>query len=237
MNIYWAPYYGTASELPWAELTVIEPKPIMQWIAEERTSNPAHLKCFGMIEFFKNTYVLFSPMDYTLRVDPTGVVTTDDYNQTMFDNMINVRSEPNAVHRTMSFLAQYIFFSLKPVRVEAMPMFLDHSVLSTQIRIIPGTFDIGQWIRPVEAAFEVLDGVQEFKIKRGDPLLCVRFVTDEKIKLIRTENTADIQKVTSMCTELKRALPKQTLDKCYELGRVVVQRFLRKYKKCPFRRS
>lgn len=233
MNIYWTPYDHRGSEA-WVDLAYFEPEPMLKLLAADRQTNPEHLRCYALLDYFKNTFVLRSPVDYKLFVDDKGNVTTPDHNQEFFHKYVVARTESGAKHRTLSLEFFHLFFATESVMIEAIPVFLDHSLLSNQVRVMPGTFDIGRWVRPVTFAFEVVDGVSCVDIKRGDPIVCVRFLTNEKVKFVRAENSAELQRVVASCIGLKRFVKRVNLEACYDLANHVVSKFQRKFKRCPF---
>ena len=99
-----------------------------------------------------------------------------------------------------SLLVSYMFFADEPVWVEVYPPFLHGEVKNT--RLISGTFDIYNWHRPVDFSFEILNDVKPIKIKEGQPLFYVKFVSNkfnDDFELERLEWNDELNKAHNRC--------------------------------------
>ena len=117
------------------------------------------------------------------------------------------------------FFIPYLFFSDQSMIMETLPPFLEWSN-HNNARVICGSFDIGKWKRVIEYAVELRDADGVFEIKRGEPLLYVRFSPAsplEPLYLKPTTVTPKLRDEMSVNVNLKRVLPKQTLQACYAL--------------------
>ena len=76
-------------------------------------------------------------------------------------------------HPTIQLRDTYLFWTKnKDVWIEQIP----HPLISRYgIEIIPGTFPISVWQRPVVCGFNILDYDVNIKIARGTPLYYIRF--------------------------------------------------------------
>jgi hypothetical protein len=54
-----------------------------------------------------------------------------------------------------------------------------HPDTHSNLKLITGKFDICQWVRPLNCAFEIKNQHQEVIIKRGDPLAIIAFYSDK----------------------------------------------------------
>ncbi len=54
-----------------------------------------------------------------------------------------------------------------------------HPDTNSNLKLITGKFDISQWVRPLNCAFEIKNQHQEVVIKRGDPLAIIAFYSDK----------------------------------------------------------
>lgn len=234
MKVYWTPYSATAGE-SWLDIAGIEPMPMMKYLMADRKT-AEHMKCPSVQDYFMNAFVIFAPKDYTLTVNLDGSISTEDMDQLFFDKYVTRRTLPDDKHRTISVEFTSLFFSKEPLQVELIQPPMEHGELHQSVRVIPGTFNIGRWIRPVTFGVEVVDGFTEVKIRRGDPLTCIRFLTNEKVTLERIENSGEIRQMVESCVYMKRYIPNLSLSRCYEIASARVSMFLSKFKKCPFRR-
>ena len=99
------------------------------------------------------------------------------------------------------------------------------------LKLVTGKFDISQWVRPLNCAFEIKNQHEEIKIKRGDPLAIIAFYSDKindtfklnKIKpsneLINLSNTNTF--TTSLVMHVKSLLP---------YGQTLLQKLIRENK-------
>ena len=70
----------------------------------------------------------------------------------------------------------------KSLMMSQLPAYLDSNGFIDNTTVIPGTFDIGKWPRPLECAFHLRG---EVRAVEGDPMYYVRLHTTEKVKLKR----------------------------------------------------
>lgn len=117
------------------------------------------------------------------------------------------------------FFIPYLFYCDHSMVMETLPPFLEWSNRNNA-RVICGSFNIGKWKRVIEYAVELKDTEGVFEIKRGEPLLYVRFNPAsplEQIYLKPTTLTSELRDEMSVNVNLKRVLPQQTLQACYAL--------------------
>jgi len=99
-----------------------------------------------------------------------------------------------------SLLVSYMFFADEPVWIEVYPPFLHGEVKNT--RFINGTFDIYNWHRPVDFTFEILNDKKPIKIKEGQPLFYIKFISNklnDDFELQRLEWNEELNKAHNRC--------------------------------------
>jgi hypothetical protein len=84
---------------------------------------------------------------------------------------------------------------------------------------VPGTFDISKWFRPLEFAFQLWPGENNFKAAEDDPLLYVKFDTEEKLNLQEFYMTPEIYSISNSCISLKNFSRVKALNKLYDIFR------------------
>jgi hypothetical protein len=94
--------------------------------------------------------------------------------------------------------------------------------------VIPGSFDITKWIRPVNLALEAHDQTQ-FEFKRGEPLYCVRFETEDTVQLERGDFTEDIKTAMASCLNVQNYVPGMNLKTLYNISADYVRMAKRKF--------
>jgi hypothetical protein len=227
----------------WMNTAYYPPESAFKSIIQARDKDVDYFKCPAFQEYLKNVYVIRAPFDLTISIEKNKngerYIRTHEYDQSFWNTFINPRKGEYSHFYTMSIAIQYLFFSEESVIMEVLPAFMHPSKLQSNIKIIPGCFDISKWIRPTDFAFEVIDESQSIEIKRGDPLLYVNFRTDKSINFIRTDYTTDIFKANQSCVGLKFFVKGNTLKQNYEAAKSYIEVFKSKFfgkkkSKCPF---
>lgn len=194
--------------------------------------------CPGHIDYMKNVFLLRSPMDITLDIDTkTNTITNTNLEPSIVPYVLMARSVPTIdKHLTVSLRFAYIFMTKEPVVLEEISPFFEHDFCH-KFNIIPGEFRIDKWIRNIDIAFEIIDGVSRLEIKRGDPLCYVRLRTLDNsiVKLVRVEDNNSIREMNTKCTNVKNFLPGQDLEKNYSMMEKAIRRFWPKIG-CPFKK-
>ena len=97
---------------------------------------------------------------------------------------------------------------------------------------VPGRFDISQWFRPLEYAFQLHEGNTNFKVGQGDPLMYVNFKTNEKVKLQKFFLTEELLSLSMSCVRLKNTWKQRNLNKLYDIfkGSKIKNQLIKKIK-------
>jgi hypothetical protein len=219
INIRWAPVDNANGSHTHFNITHFEPEPLFKYVQSSRIDSE-FLHCSAMTGYFKNTWVLRSPYDFTVqpdiknnRVAVVGMPTS---------YVIVSRRTNSTDPIVVSFPPRYLFItdSKKPVTCTVLPYFFAPS----QVGFVPGQMKINSWIRPQNYGVEIYsDDLITFK--RGQPLYCVQFTTedDDTAKLERTVITPELQEVMNACLHVKRELPGQNLNTLYRLAHDYVE--------------
>jgi hypothetical protein len=238
-TVYWN--YIFFSGKNWFGLTAVEPTLALQEIVKNRDSkSEAHFsKCPAFIQYYKNTYVLKSPIDIQINYDRSnGQLTIFPQQQRFYDENINHRG--HSVGRNdsflMSFALDFLFIADKDCEIELIPCAMHKSEFTDKTRLINGAFNINKWYRPVELAFELKDTVTQINIKRGDALAYVRFLPKDggKIKLQYKDFPKETLDVVAACLTTNELINRFSLDERYTLAERIRNKLWFNKKKCPF---
>jgi hypothetical protein len=104
----------------------------------------------------------------------------------------------------------YVFFSEESVEIEMSGAHFSDSEFSSKVKLIPGTFDIGKWVRPLDCTFVTKPGVKTLNINRGDDWGYVKFNTKEKIRLKKfhsSDRFMDLMESNIRTRTFKRLFP------------------------------
>jgi hypothetical protein len=164
-----------------------------------------HLKCPAFKDFLYNCYVLSFPFDLHFRLEPeTQSFYIVNSGIEIGPDMILVRwPKKKPVTRVVISISPFILFDTsEDVLMEVSPAFL-HAIDPRVRRLtpIPGAFNIGRWLRPIDFTFEVdlLDG--DIELLKGDPLLYLRFMTsnNEAVRINKRPFDGDFSRRALEC--------------------------------------
>lgn len=238
-TVYWQ--YCPSTKIKWFELTAIEPELALPEIIKERdiSSDGHFVRCPAFRDYYKNVYVIKSPIDLTLMYNQQSrMLHILPQGQQFFDEIIRHRGNTIGVSDPflMSIGLNYLFIADSDCEIELLPAFMHKSNFVDSTRLIVGCFNIHKWYRPVEVAFEFKDGIDTIKIKRGDPLAYIKFITptNKKVSLEYKNFGEDILEVVDACLTVKDVsnnFPLQTLYSFTERIRSKIR-----FSKCPWRK-
>jgi hypothetical protein len=135
--------------------------------------------CPSFYKEANKTYNLFAPFDYDLIFTDTQI-RSSYYDQQVFDNFIQIE---DFKLRLMQFSLAYIFFTEKSCNMEISAPYFSNSDFLSKVQHIPGSFNISNWFRGINAAFIVNQKVDKLEIKKGDPMLSVKFNFDNDLPI------------------------------------------------------
>ena len=203
------------------DLLLIPPENLYKEIKQKCAGNYTYenyMKCPAAVNELKNTYILKADNDYNVLIDRTkNFLTFKNYNiqESLESNIvINGRDCSDSFGITNSIL----LFSETSLEVSSLPPYLHkNSWGHLDVQVPAGIFDINKWFRPINPAFINFENKAEFFIKRGDPLLYLRFHTNEKVKLQEFRMTEKIYDIQQHCVHMKKFLPGKSLNFVYDL--------------------
>jgi len=202
-KIGWVPFTRSYSDryhmLNFLDLIIEEPKKLTGFYKNSKSS---FTKCPANAAFLKNIYVVRAPFDLEIKYFRDQRKIWISQKQLFVDHMLLPRfGEYSEADKALcSLLVSYMFFADEPVWIEVYPPFLHGEVKNT--RLINGTFDIYNWHRPVDFSFEILNDTKSIKIKEGQPLYYVKFVSNklnDDFQLQRLEWNDELQKAHDRC--------------------------------------
>lgn len=135
--------------------------------------------CPAVKEMTKNVYRLKFPFEYDLTLTENNVGSSL-YDQEFFNKMVLVRSLEK---KHLSFNLGYLFVCEESLEIESSSCHFSDNDFVNKTMLVPGKFNIGKWVRPLDCAFFMKNGFNTLNIKRGDDYSYVKFDTTEKIQL------------------------------------------------------
>ncbi len=191
-------YYG------WADLAFFEIEKLNTW----EDSKSKYKKCPAFIKYIADTFVIKNSVDIELSWDSVNKVLNSNLPHEAHNSFVRVHWGDFDLNEGLPIVAlsnSYVFVADKPVYIEVIPPF-NHIIPS--IRIIPGSFNIFSWQRPVVTTFEMLS--DRVTIKRGEPLAYIRFRSEDlkdNFLLEKISRTNELEHRVNSCLTLKHYLP------------------------------
>ena len=226
-TVKWALAARPGNSSPTAELMVLAPVPLLKYIRDTR-HDVQYLKCYSILEVCKNSFVVLSPYDLTITINPeTNFLTVKEFATSAYDRMCHNRG-PTDRGYMMTMPPALVFYSKKDVVAEVMPTQLID--LPKNTAFISGRYNISKWIRPVDWTFELVNGATEVRVKRGDPLFVIRFTpkNDDEVILEQVPVTEELIKTVAACAGVKEFMLRTPLDKLYDMAANYISKFHRK---------
>jgi hypothetical protein len=159
-------------------------------------------RCPAFNSYLKNMYEVKSLYDYSFFSTKDGIM-SNTFDANFFKKHVSLRSVEK---KSFSFLNRYIFFSdCDSLEMTAYihPVFENNGITRSCV-LIPGTYDIAKWFRPLEMAFYLKDGHDVFSVEHNDVLFYIKFHTDKKINFIQFKIDDEIAKMYEQNVNLGR---------------------------------
>ena len=195
----------------------------------EVDKNHMYSKCPALKEWGKNTWIVYQPFNIEIEYISAEKRLIGNLVQSAFDNYIHLESYwLDGKNPNVQFNDFYLFWTEeKDVWVEQIP----HPLISRYgIGVIPGTFPISVWQRPITCGFDILDYDVNIKIPRGTPLYYVRFYSrksDSLFSLNKEPLPKKMLEFQKQHTRLKDYAPQESWN-------LIKDRLKKEESSCPF---
>lgn len=192
-------YYG------WIDLAHYELENLSTWT----NSNSKYKQCPAFTNYIKQFYVVKNCVDIILRWDKTNQVLHSNLTHECHNEFVRLHYgdfDPITAHPIVALSNSFVFVCDQDVYIEVLPPFND---IDQSWRLIPGSYNIGNWFRPFITTFEMLK--DEIHITRGQPMAYIKFITpsvNDKIKIEKIERTKKLEHAVNSSLTLKHYVPK-----------------------------
>ena len=194
------------------------PVPLLKHIDYREFFGPNVSRCPAIVDDIKNTFVIKSPIDITLKIAGNKF----EVEQQTLEFAQSFLGNPQGKFGLHQLALSYLFFAEKSLVLSQLPAYYDQNSFTDSTFTISASFDIGRWYRPAaKPAFIIKKGVKQITIKEGDPLIYIKFNTSEKVNLVEFDDVEfrnlNERSPEWICTAFKRqAVNIVPLAKCYE---------------------
>ena len=235
IEVNWCPHNGPNHiERNHMDILAFEPEPLLKHVISMRSKDTEYLKCPAFRDYCKNTFVMKSPIDYSLEVVDDGekkFLKSMHQDQKFFDEFVlskfvedrqKQKGPLNDTCTLFEFNFGTLVYSKESVIVEQIPSSFAKNTWHHNINLIPARFDISKWIRPFVCAYEIFDDKIPIVIRRGDPLFYMRFVTERNVKLKRVNFNEDLDYLMKNCLSRKDFESNSTMEENYEAAKPLI---------------
>lgn len=250
-GIYVNPVNPTYTEPSGLYLLNNDPEPFLSFLIRNRGKDDVFVKCPGFTDYLKQAYVITSPFDIEISfskglntpefIQPNAKTNPDLFRCYSTFLINRTLEQPKGSNPLLSLPPAYTFYSNESVMMEMLPPFMFKS--ASKFLNVPGTYDIGKWIRPIDFTVEINNPEENFIIKKGEPLFVVRFIAADgsRVELERIIEDRDLINVVKSIAATKNLAPKQGLAERYRSAEKYLKAYFKKIgilkekkSKCPF---
>lgn len=175
------------------------------------------IRCPIFTGWMKNTFIFRSPYDIEMGATKDGRIRLDypkvrDKKEFMSDAYGKHKNgemrdvvELNDIDVATYFCEQELVMEVTSPALE-----------KENLPVIPCKMDIGSWARSFHVAlFTVHKKI--FHIKEGQPLAYIRFMTDEPVKVVDIDASADLDKMLKSVAQIRKVTIRRPLKSLYKL--------------------
>lgn len=204
MNIYIIS--GTDSPIKYLEYPIEKISFEFKQISSLDEGTQNMMRCPSFRDFYKNTFVYKSPIDFNI-FQKNGDTILD------FPNQQEEPIDPLFVSLggILEIFPFHGFFVLsdKDVVMDILP-----PALSSSIPQVCASLNVGKWTRSIHPV--IIPNKQNITVKRGDPLLYLRFRTDEKVKL-KFRDDKNITEIIKTIKDIRKYVKGKPLQFFYDI--------------------
>jgi len=192
-------YYG------WNEIMTFDLEKLDTW----KDSKLGFMECPAFVKYNDQTWVIKSLVDIKLRWDPINMVLDSNLPTLAHEAMVKVHwgdFDPNTDNPIVAINTATLFLADQEVWCDFLP---PYNHIDPDWRLMPGSFNICNWQRPVVPTFEMLNN--EITVKRGQPLAYIRFRScnpQDVFKLVKKERTAELDHLVNSSVTVKSYMKK-----------------------------
>jgi len=211
-KIKWCIYKNDPIGEAWKELALFPPERLTAFDLRRST----YKNCPAFKDAVEDYFVIRSPVDLDFSWDEGAAHLDVRKGGGLIQERLDDQGEGDP--RLITLLFQYIFVAEKDTVMEVFsPSFSEQPL---PWHIIPGRYNIHKWVRPVDVTFEFKSKSGRYKVRRGEPLLYIKFHTSElfdKFEFEQVEMDGKIYEQVAACTSLKDYMKGLSLSKIHDM--------------------
>lgn len=207
ITVYWAPITGVETQYGEWNLLFSNPNSLSLTLAEKAKqpiSPESMYLCPAFKSKAKNTYVFTFPMTCSYEYNFTETATSAEGDVFPTDNtkpFLNAFTKKASSLQNTGYIhlpLNYIFFSTESLLATFTPPYYGKAKYTKTASMPIGTFDIGQWLRPLPAELTVWDLKGTLNFEENEPFFYIEFLTNRPIILKRVKPTTTLLSYATM---------------------------------------
>jgi len=217
IDVYWSPYWNAAITY---DLNHLFPSPLslhedcMKKYTPQRRPD-VFFNCPAVANKMKNTFVFENIVDTHVTFENGNTIYAEPERLQRIGQLLHEPTLDNNL--LVNYDYSLLFFSSESLTASMTSPYF-HNVQSNKYgMLVPGEFDIGKWYRPMNAEFNLWDGVNELHVAANEPILYVQFHTDKRIRLHRYQVTKRLNTIATSLIHINPLKRFAKLTEKYEL--------------------
>lgn len=199
IDVFWTYDIGTKESIRAEDPVDI----LKKFLVKDDNFRSDYASCPTVRDHLKNLYGFRHIFDVKFHFDITNSIVNIEKKKFDLKDRFLVRSFDR---KLFSFPCSYIFFTEKEsLEVEMLPAYLEDNDVVNKTIMIPGKFDIGKWIRPLDFAFHLKQDYYHdiLSFNRKDIIYYLHFKTSEKINFKYFHHTPEIKFMTGQLLDTR----------------------------------
>ena len=199
LNIYWSSVVNNELDL---SIIYEEPSSLIRELSMNKNkSNPDDnfLRCPAVTDLAKNLFVVKNP----IKTSASFIIEDGSVSSSMESKgggwFVN---RPPSLNNQLLAAYDYslIFFAEEDVEVMTTSPYFSQAPHSSWGQIVPGTFNVGAWFRPINIEFNVWTGITEVSLEEGEHIAYIKFFTEKNVAFKRFTMTPELQAQAKSCS-------------------------------------
>lgn len=177
MIVYWSKFEGGPGAANRITTGLRSHAPVKVY-STDSDALPEYSRCPAYTRHLKNLFYIPAPVSYDLEFKDEAIgFRSTKYDQNFFNNIVDIR-DIKSLLINLGFFYNFVPES-DDLEMSQMPAYLHKNKFIDNTMIIPGTFNVGIWPRPIHPSFHMTN--KRISFEEGNPLYYVKFYTEEKI--------------------------------------------------------
>lgn len=224
ITVYWSP--SVVGSVFATNLLFPKPESLASSLHGKKIPGSKMLQCPANRDTMKNVFVMRAGLDDTVTI-PEGRLesmnNSENYTELIDDKSIvelrKNRASSFPGYTNVLYNLQWLIFADEPVMMRLTAPWYPPQMPCEGALFSFGQMDVGQWYRTMNLDYHIPHGTKEFKVKQGDALCYMEFMTDKKIVFKRYNLTSELYNIAEEMGQVSiRYNQNQTVQSRYDMA-------------------